>query len=252
MFKAVSTRNLRFYSVNHPPSFFRNPAEPPKTLDELRRPATAPPETQISSSQKLKNLGIGFGIGFASLTISVTLGILLYELLEKLKENERQLALLRKNQKEMLIQMQNYKKKITLASVENSKKHMMIQGKMQMHIALLRQQLIDQGIDPVSIDEAIEKFEENSHRIWLSVHILCSGQPKIRVFTPPFKRSQALPASRGPKHTFISPALRPIFPACAASLSLRAVEGLDSRAILHRCHFLRRISCNTRTTGLSV
>ncbi|KAH3666793.1 hypothetical protein OGAPHI_003242 [Ogataea philodendri] len=188
----VRPRGLRFYSLNYPPSYFKNPSAPPKTLDQLRQaqgsgfPGSSDVEAVVSSAGKYRQLGIGLGIGLSSFAISVTLGWLLSDMSEKVQEGERQMKLLRKNQKEMLIQMQNYKKKITLASVENSKKHLMIQGKMQMHVALLREQLIDQGIDPVSIDEAIDKFEENvkMETTPTTINLWVPGESRLKSLIP--------------------------------------------------------------------
>lgn len=95
-------------------------------------------------------LGVGLGVTF-----------FLFDQHERLDESERKMNMMRKKQKEIAMQMQNYKNKLNKIAIENAKKNVILQGKMQMHIALLRQQLIDLGAEPIDIENAIQQFEKD-------------------------------------------------------------------------------------------
>lgn len=95
-------------------------------------------------------LGVGLGVTF-----------FLFDQHERLDESERKMNLMRKKQKELAVQMQTYKTKLSKIAIENAKKNVILQGKMQMHIALLRKQLIELGAEPIDIENAIQQFEKD-------------------------------------------------------------------------------------------
>lgn len=127
-----------------------------------------------------------FCMGMAYLGIGTGVIFFIFDQHERLDESERQMTMMKKKQKELVVQMQNYKNKLSKIAVENAKKNVMLQGKMQMHIALLREQLLDIGIDPVTIDIAIDKFEQevkidiasNTVELWVP------GESKLKSLIP--------------------------------------------------------------------
>lgn len=153
---------FHYSTFNNPPSYFKNGSQP-KTYNEIKQ--QTPHDDGINSQyshyeppKSMKYLAICTSIAY--LTIA---GALIYVLIDQRKQVKRyrkQLIITKKSQKEMLIQTQHYKKKLTMNATKTAKNQAVIQGKMQVHIALLRQQLIDQGLDPVTIDKALKVFEE--------------------------------------------------------------------------------------------
>ncbi|VEU20292.1 DEKNAAC101095 [Brettanomyces naardenensis] len=185
---------LRSYSnqaSTPPPSYFRNGTEPPRTYDQLQAaqfpnppggPKSSPQYDNESPVQKYKEISKGV----AYLSIAGALIYILLDLKDQLDKAKKQVTFSRKNQKEMLIQMQSYKKKVAQSAIKNTQKHTIIEGKMQMHIALLRQQLIDSGLDPVSIDEALDEFDERVRMATTgnSVTLWVPGESKLKSLIP--------------------------------------------------------------------
>ncbi|GMM30744.1 hypothetical protein DAMA08_034890 [Martiniozyma asiatica (nom. inval.)] len=113
-------------------------------------------ESSLKYSQSYKE----FCKGLAYLGVGTTLILLLYFQHEQVSELEGQQRVMKKRQRELYLQTQSYKKKIDSANFDRAKKELYIEGKMQMHIALLREQLVEAGLEPVSIEEAIETFKD--------------------------------------------------------------------------------------------
>jgi hypothetical protein len=99
--------------------------------------------------------------GMAYLGVGIGVTFFLFDQHERLDESERKMEMMKKKQKEVVVQMQSYKNKLNKIAIDNAKKNVVLQGKMQMHIALLRKQLIELGVEPVDIEKAIQQFEED-------------------------------------------------------------------------------------------
>lgn len=116
-----------------------------------------------------------FCMGMAYLGVGTAVIYFMFDQHERLDVSERQMQMMKKKQKDLVVQVQTYKNKLNKIAVENAKKNIVLQGKMQMHIALLRQQLREMGVEPVDIDKAIEQFEQdvkvdiaaNSVELWV-------------------------------------------------------------------------------------
>lgn len=127
-----------------------------------------------------------FCIGIAYLGVGTGVIFFIFDQHDRLDVSERQMKMMKKKQKELVLQMQTYKTKLNKIASENAKKNVMLQGKMQMHIALLREQLLEAGIDPVTIDNAINKFEDevkvdvsgNTVELWVP------GESKLKSLIP--------------------------------------------------------------------
>lgn len=127
-----------------------------------------------------------FCMGIAYLGVGTCVIFFIFDQYERLDVSERQMQMMKKKQKELVSQMQTYKTKLNKIAAENAKKNVILQGKMQMHIALLREQLLEAGIDPVTISNAIDKFEEevkidvagNKVELWVP------GESKLKSLIP--------------------------------------------------------------------
>lgn len=156
------------------------PPVPPKALFAKQEEPVSPETGNYFNNYKefckgMAYLGVGMGVVF-----------FMFEQHERLDESERKMRMMKKKQKELVVQMQTYKNKLTRITADNAKNTVMLQGKMQMHIALLRQQLLESGIEPVKIDEAIQRFQEdvkvditaNSVELWVP------GEKEIKRLIP--------------------------------------------------------------------
>ena len=96
------------------------------------------------------------------------------------------MTLMRKKQREIANQMATYKSKLNKIAIDNGKNNVILQGKLQMHIALLRKQLHDNNIDPINIDEAIRQFEENVKIDIVSnkVELWIPGESEVKKYVP--------------------------------------------------------------------
>lgn len=111
---------------------------------------------QYNFNNKYLNLAKTFTVG----AIGASLILYVVDQRERVDELERQLSVQRKNQKDLVSQIQNYKRKVNNLNIENSKRDVIIQGRLQTHIALLRQQLINAGLSPVDVLEAKKQFKD--------------------------------------------------------------------------------------------
>ncbi|GMG53207.1 unnamed protein product [Ambrosiozyma monospora] len=100
------------------------------------------------------------GIGLLLATLATMIVVVYIEQDDKIQQLEKQSAMLKKRQKEMLIQVQSTKKNVMSQVTEANKSNILTQGRMQMHIALLKKQLEDQGMDPVEVSTALDMFED--------------------------------------------------------------------------------------------
>ena len=134
-----------------------------------------------------------FCMGMAYLGVGTGVVYLLFDQHERLDESERQMNMMKKKQKDVAVQLQNYKVKLNKISVEKAKKSVLLQGKMQMHIAMLRKQLTDAGMDPIDIESAIHQFESDV-KIDISantVELWVPGDKEIKKYIPdPHEYSQ--------------------------------------------------------------
>lgn len=135
---------------------------PPKPLfaDAANTPPPPPPGPSADTSNYFRSYK-DFCKGMAYLGVGMGVIFFMFDQHERLDVSERQMQLMKKKQKELVLQMQTYKSKLNKVAVENAKKSVLVQGKMQMHVALLRQQLLDLGADPVTIAAAIDRFEQD-------------------------------------------------------------------------------------------
>lgn len=111
------------------------------------------------------NLAKTFAIG----AIGASLIVYVVDQRERVDELERQLSIQRKNQKDLVKQTQNYKRKVANANMETAKRDVIVQGRMQTHIALLRSQLVAKGEKPVDVEHALERFQ-NEVKISVTPH----------------------------------------------------------------------------------
>lgn len=171
--------------VTPPKPVFSDPANVPPPPPVLPPTAAAAPSASPDTSNYFRSYK-DFCKGMAYLGVGTGVIFFMFDQHERLDVSERQMQMMKKKQKELVLQMQTYKNKLNKVAVENAKKNVMLQGKMQMHIALLRQQLLDLGVDPVSIDTAIDKFEQevkvdvasNTVELWVP------GESKLKSLIP--------------------------------------------------------------------
>lgn len=105
---------------------------------------------------------------------------------EKIDELERQNRLLARKQAELAAQSARYKAKLGQLALESARNSVVAQGKMQLHIALLRQQLAQHSIEPVSVHDAVAQFE-SVVRVDTSngrVELWIPGQLPIKALVP--------------------------------------------------------------------
>lgn len=139
-----------------------------KTGASLTPPPTPPPRSIFSTSEDkardTRNYFEGykdFCKGMAYIGIGMATLFFLFDQYERLDESEKQMKMMKKKQAELVAQMQNYKNKLKKVAIDNARQNVITQGKMQMHIALLRKQLEDLGVDPIDIDTAVQEFEHS-------------------------------------------------------------------------------------------
>lgn len=160
----------RFYSEEvgksvTPPSFFHNEQNIPARHGEVAVAAPGAPEDSkeqgnsdtVNYFQSYKE----FCKGMAYLGVGIGVLYTLFDQHERLEESERQLEMMKKKQRDIAVQVQGYKTKLNKLATENAKKNVIVQGKMQMHIALLREQLREAGLEPVAIAAAVQRFEHD-------------------------------------------------------------------------------------------
>mgnify|MGYP004711223449 CR=1 FL=1 len=212
MIRQLSKIRIRLYStigndssnVSKPPTFFHNESNLPAKI-ETTKPTTSiiPPkpifnndnndnndnnndsnnkDTKINYFDSYKE----FCKGIAYLGIGTSILYLILEQHERVEESERKMTLMRKKQREIANQMATYKSKLNKIAIDNGKNNVILQGKLQMHIALLRKQLHDNNIDPISIDEAIRQFEENVKIDIVSnkVELWIPGESEVKKYVP--------------------------------------------------------------------
>ncbi|ODV94172.1 hypothetical protein PACTADRAFT_51055, partial [Pachysolen tannophilus NRRL Y-2460] len=188
-------------SYTGPPTYFDNLSEPPKTFDEIQNEAEnslstgniltsstsastksneQQAQTQRSDSiSNINNSSSGFSssgsnskYSQASSLKNLASGLALLALIYFAVDNYQMSKQLRleifenniKNLKNIQLLQQNfnnYQRKRELQILQERKKLMQRELKMSFHIAVLRKQLIDHGIDPVEVDTAIAQFEKN-------------------------------------------------------------------------------------------
>lgn len=159
-------------TLRAPPSYFSNPSSLPDPYGKLPQPD--PNESKDESQLKLREL--------SSVLAMFTLAYLAVDnyssriKLEKL--NAETTAI---NLKTIQLQQQNFLNTRKQQEAQLLKERVDISKrcfKMALHIALLRQQLVDLGVDPVTIDSVVQEFERNvrmsnsqlnvtGHSIWM-------------------------------------------------------------------------------------
>lgn len=97
--------------------------------------------------------------GFAAMGACLVLYVV--DQRERVDDLERHLAVQRKTQKDLVAQMQAYKRKTQAMQVAAAKRDTLVQGRLQTHVALLREQLEGAGVEPVSTERACEAFVEH-------------------------------------------------------------------------------------------
>ncbi|CAH6723685.1 hypothetical protein CLIB1444_18S01090 [[Candida] jaroonii] len=157
---------IRSISRASPPSHFASGSIPPN-YDQLHvSQASAPPPTQPtiveskngSSGERplreLTSLIAMFALGYIAIDNYIN-----RIKVEKLNKETTSIHL-----KALQIQqakINDFKKKIDQAMILERRNVEKRSFKMSLHIALLRKQLEDNGIDPIKIDSAIKEFEKN-------------------------------------------------------------------------------------------
>jgi len=189
----------RFYmNGNSPPSFFADSDKLPKTYDQIQQvchsrsvePEPSLSELQTKNKQTAKSpTGIQYSElfrGFAYIALTGTLIYILVDQRTQIDKYKQQLSITRKAQKEMILQMQRYKKKIAADTVKKTQRHTMTEGKMQMHIALLRQQLKDHQVDPVTVEQALDEFNDKVRMTTTktSVTLWVPGESNLKSLIP--------------------------------------------------------------------
>ncbi|ODQ83025.1 hypothetical protein BABINDRAFT_79764 [Babjeviella inositovora NRRL Y-12698] len=119
------------------------------------------------------------------------------------KEFERRLTDQQTTYQKNLIQnfnkYQQHKKQRDMLFMKKDKEHMKLEMKLSIHVGLLRKQLQEAGIDPVSIEKAIEQYERdvkigstltNGSLLWVD------DASTVRPFVPHFKDYE----KKGPNH----------------------------------------------------
>lgn len=171
----LAHRFCRLLSTNlPPPSHFSNPGEIPNTYNSKttlidqhqtspvssqnsQTPSTLPPPTSSDRSSPLKEITTLLAMG--------TLGYLAIDnylnrvKLEKLANETTAI-----NLKALQIQQTNFlnaRKVRDLQVLQERRDYAKRDFKMGLHIAILRQQLADLGVEPIDIETAIKEFEKN-------------------------------------------------------------------------------------------
>lgn len=215
-FKLVVSQIVPRRFQSSPPSYFKSHANPPKTLDELRSspdshashaspassqyvPAFPPPSYKIpqyqlaqqvtpqqfpvkSSSSSFRDICIGIGALATGAAFSVMVGTLFL----KTVEQEEKLEQMKKKHRDVIIQTQEYKKKLEHTTVNTIKKDILVQGRMQMHIAMLRDQLNKAGVNPVTVDAAIRRFETDvkMESTATAIELWVPGEVELKALIP--------------------------------------------------------------------
>ncbi|GME71201.1 unnamed protein product [Ambrosiozyma monospora] len=147
-------------SVKTPPLMIREHSTlslpPPTHIADAASSRNSHESTGAQLSKMIKEGGIGLLLA----TLATMIVVVYMEQDDKIQQLEKQSAMLKKRQKEMLIQVQSMKKNVMSQVTEANKSNILTQGRMQMHIALLKKQLEDQGMDPVEVSTALDMFED--------------------------------------------------------------------------------------------
>lgn len=155
----------RLLSSNRPPTYFGSLSNPPKTLDELRNDSSANPARSESSAvpNKLQTSGGSSDhyesanriTRFKDITMSLSLiavtGLLfdhIFAAREADKQTDELTKKYQKNLKTLQLNFQQQNRQRNLQTLSERKKMLQREMKMGLHIALLREQLIENGIHP--------------------------------------------------------------------------------------------------------
>ncbi|CDK28339.1 unnamed protein product [Kuraishia capsulata CBS 1993] len=157
----------RLLSSQKPPTYFGSLSNPPKTLDELRNDATSTkPEItseqygsssayQPSTSHSDHYESTNRILRFKDITMSISLiavTCLLFDHIFAAREADKQMDELtrkyQKNLRSLQLNFQQQNRQRNLQTLSERKKMLQREMKMGLHIALLREQLIENDIQP--------------------------------------------------------------------------------------------------------
>lgn len=165
--------------LSSPPTHFNNPNSTPRPFGEEMTQveslsssppstiptAASPPTPPASMGHGAGNGGSGFVREFVSL---LTIGVLSYLAIDnystrvKLEKVNKELNSI--NLKRFQVEQAkflNYNKQKDVQILQERREHSKRDFKMSLHIALLRKQLKEAGLNPIDIDQVIKQFESN-------------------------------------------------------------------------------------------
>lgn len=171
-FLSIMLRFIR--SVHKPPTYFTNGSTIPPTFQPISTPvhlATEQSPTYQPDSLPIQyqpppssNHNNSTAKELSSLIAMLALGYLAIDnYLNRVKLEKLNAETTAINLKTLQIQQANFqqaRRKKDLQMLQDRKDNQKLMYKLTVHIAMLRKQLLEQGIDPVTVEEAIRKFEQ--------------------------------------------------------------------------------------------
>ena len=174
----VALQFQRLFSDQHyPPRFFTNSKEAPPSFpvhETHKEPIGEPPRTENHIESVGNNLnydnqtqtgstGSSF-VGRAYFIAIVALSYLAYDNFNynvKVEKLNNELTTMKKALQVQQANFLNVRRNKDLQMIEERKDHEKKSFRMALHIALLRKQLAELGVDPIGIDSAMQEFEKS-------------------------------------------------------------------------------------------
>ncbi|ODV79783.1 uncharacterized protein CANTADRAFT_49866 [Suhomyces tanzawaensis NRRL Y-17324] len=172
----VSWRPLS--TQTHPPTHFSDPHSVPRPYGETQPPQdysyTAPmaapltAQNNTANGSESKHQQSDRGSNIKEITSLIAMYVLAYIAIDnyttrtKLESLNKETSAI--TQKALQVQQANFlnaRKQRDLQIVQERRDHARRSFKMSVHIAMLRKQLVDLGVDPLEIDEAVKEFERS-------------------------------------------------------------------------------------------
>lgn len=169
----VASQFQRFFSDKHyPPRFFNNAKEAPPSfpVNEIHKESVGIPPKSNNRTESIENnkyygnpTGPSF-VGRAYFVAIVALSYLAYDNFNynvKVEKLNNELTTMKKALQVQQVNFLNARRSKDLQMIEERKDNEKRSFRMALHIALLRKQLADLGIDPIGVDSAIKEFEKS-------------------------------------------------------------------------------------------
>ncbi|KAK9473551.1 uncharacterized protein V1510DRAFT_414346 [Dipodascopsis tothii] len=136
------------FASNGLPTYFSNPAKPPAAGPEPAKRADGPPRTYIT-----------FMLTTALISVSVMLGSAQTAQRESEEKAQQLAAMLSQNATTHQMKFTQFRQQHDSALQRERREREKIDMAVLVHVAMLRKQLVEAGIEPAGVDEAATEFQ---------------------------------------------------------------------------------------------